>query len=233
MDEIKYHNVKTGEDSTFRYYWMIRPYSSTNQKFKISINVIPTVLATQDRRLPNYPDIVEILKQFDGEIHEFGVYIYFDKTDNDSTIVDKIHKYAETLEKAGIPFRQSIDTSLGIPSLDYGQKYLEYTTSVNGIGIQDLFVVMSRGNPNITDDLMRAIPIKTDEDFNPNKDTEVHVDNILNGIVRHFHKLMEKSKRIEQTTNKIMEAFHSVPTSHETYTSENSSEYEDFQKHWI
>ena len=269
-----YLDKELNKEVNIRYTFTLRPYRADNPKFAMALYFVPSVLLRPEFNTDNYeglPEVVdELLTIFSDKIHRSAggsLEITFGKETTDEILEDYLKKLDAFFASKGIAQCDVVALVCGIPSLEYGQAYLEHTTSLRKKTIIDFL----RGV--VPDDaLERAladIPVSSAQKFNPDKDTD---DSYMNSVIRglqakameHILKTMpegtdpevkakfQKLAKVAKSLSKVDELMNEVaqlmkgeelafesddssakPVKEETYSSEDSKDYDDFQTAWI
>ena len=268
-----YLDKELNKEVNIRYTFTLRPYRANNPKFAMALYFVPSVLLRPEFNTDNYeglPEVVdELLTIFSDKIHRSvggSLEITFGKETTDEVLEDYLKKLDTFFASKGIAQCDVVALVCGIPSLEYGQAYLEHTTSLRKKTIIDFL----RGV--VPDDaLARAladIPVSSAQKFNPDKDTD---DSYMNSVIRGLQaKAMEhiletmpegtdpdvkakfqKLAKVAESLSKVDKLMNEVaqlmkgeeltfesddkvePVKEETYSSEDSKEYDNFQTAWI
>ena len=268
-----YFDKELNKEVNLRYTFALKQYHADNPKFAMILHFVPSVLLRPEFNMDNYegfPKVIdELLTVFSDRVRRFGpgsLEISFGKETTDEVFEEYLKKLDAFLTSKGIVQCNIIALICGAPSLEYGQAYLEHTTSLRNRTITDFLkgivpdAVIARA--------LADIPVSSKQKFNPNKDTD---DSYMSVVIRglqaktmehivetmpegidpavkaKFQKLAKVAKslsRVDEIMNEVAQFIESEelennsdsstgPAKEETYSSEDSKEYDNFQTAWV
>lgn len=237
-------------EEPLRYAWIVEPYKKDEPQFTLALHVMPVRVLGDGETYRDFPEITEVINSqiingtnITENEDSSSMKIVFDKSATDKTIADTITNATSILEDAGVTFTGVILLYKGFPDLTYGQAYLEHTTSVEELTIMELVKLMSNNNTFTIERLAAETPLSSNQKFDPALDTDLnYVDDIIAGEINKINERLERSNKCLDAlidclhkSQAVIQAFEqeAVRRSTETYSSENSSEYSDFQSNWI
>lgn len=274
---ITYHDKVLDKDVEIRYTYVMRRYEAELGTFNLAIHLVPSIMLTPNMSASRYTGLPEVLFEF---LHEFkfaylagdtGVIGFsFDKTTTDEVFENTLKRMNSFLESKGITQAGALALMCGAPSIEYGQAYIEHTTSLSRRNMMNLFEGIV---PNeIFSIAISNIPITSEQKFDPEKDAN---DDYMKRVVKDLYMktlramsekfpdggdpkvkarlekllkatetltklddLMDGLKGLEEGLSddldnaEVLKEGFDIPDE-ETYSSENSKEYDNFQSAWI
>lgn len=273
-----YHDKVLDKDVEIRYTYVMRRYEAELGTFNLAIHLVPSIMLTPNMSASRYTGLPDVLLEF-VNIFKFaclegdaGVISFsFDKSTTDEIFEDTITRMNSFFERWGITPAGTLALVCGAPSIEYGQAYIEHTTSLSRRSMMNLFegLVPERVFSMAISDM----PITSEQKFDPEKDTN---DDYMKRVVKDLYMKtlrvmtekfpdgedskvkarLEKLLKATETLTKLddlmddlrgleagladdldnaevlKEGFDNIPDE-ETYSSENSKEYDNFQSAWI
>lgn len=273
---IMYHDEVLDKDVEIRYTYVLRRYEADCRTFNLSIHVVPSVLLTPNVTASRYTGLSEVLFEFTQNFKfadlegDTGVISFsFNKNTTDEIFEETIKNMNSFFESKGITPAGTLGLVCGAPSIEYGQAYLEYTTSLSNRTMMNLFDGLV--SPEAFQMAIADVPVTSEQKFDPEKDTN---DNYMKGVIRKLYmktlknmseKLPEGEKpEVKAKLEKLLKATETLTKidslmedlvgleeglaadldnvevlkdefdiPKETYSSEDSKEYDNFQSAWI
>ena len=245
MEIKEFENTHSNTKDTLRFAWLFVPYNASDRKFKLALHILPVKIVEPTFSYKQYPEVDKfvnenILPKYPCKVAESysGLEFSFDKSHNDKAIADTICQVQGKLEEFGILHSGIVMAYKGVPDLTYGQAYLEYTTSATSTNILGIIDLLSAGDEVAIRKASQDVPVTSEQKFDPEKDTDMSLADTV--IFKKITELTNRLRFVNDVTSVIEKAFKDVKesaiplnTPKETYSSENSDEYSDFQSHWI
>lgn len=274
---ITYHDKVLDKDVEIRYTYVMRRYEAELGTFNLAIHLVPSIMLTPNMSASRYIGLPDVLLEFVNDFKfahlegDTGVISFsFDKSTTDEIFEDTITRMNSFFERWGIAPAGTLALVCGAPSIEYGQAYIEHTTSLSHRSMMNLFEGLV---PNrVFSIAISDMPITSKQKFDPDKDTN---DDYMKRVVKDLYMKtlramtekfpdgedskvkarLEKLLKATETLTKLDDLMDDLKgleegladdldnaevlkegfdiSDEETYSSENSKEYDNFQSAWI